>query len=123
MFSKLTESFKNSRNGLKLAWADDQSFRNTCWQAALGTIIATVIAVTRHADDFMWLLMVASLFPMVIIEMVNSSIEAVTDKASPEKHPLAKKAKDMGSAAVLLSRILAILCWSVALCAIYRGPY
>lgn len=123
MLYKLTESFKNSCNGLKLAWADDRSFRYTCWQAGLGAIIATVIAVTKHADDFIWLLMVASLFPMVIIEMVNSSIEAITDKASPEKHPLAKKAKDMGSAAVLLSRILAILCWAVSLCAIYRAPY
>ena len=53
--------------------------------------------------------------PILIVETINTAIEAVTDKASPERHPLAKKAKDIGSSAVLLARIYAIMAWSVVL--------
>ena len=117
MFHPL-KAFKNSCNGLKMAWAEDQSWRNTLWQAVAGILVATVIFFVSNETVFMWLLMVGSLFPMVIVETVNCSIEAVTDKASPERSKLAMKAKDMGSAAVLLSRCFAILCWVVALFAI-----
>jgi len=80
-----------------------------------GVVIATGFKIFYQETIFMWLLLVGSLFPMMIIETVNCSIEAVTDKASPERHPLAKKAKDMGSAAVLLARIFAITCWGVVI--------
>ena len=109
------KAFKNSCNGLKLAFQEDKSWRNTLWQFCTGVVIATVIYFFSNETVFMWLLMSASLFPMVIIETVNCSIEAVTDKASPERSQLAMKAKDMGSAAVLLSRLFALLCWIVAL--------
>lgn len=109
------KAFKNSCNGLKLAWAEDRSWRNTFLQFCIGTVAATFIFFNSNETILMWLLMVGSLFPMVIVETVNSSIEAVTDKASPERSALAMKAKDIGSAAVLLSRIFAILCWVVAL--------
>lgn len=117
MFHPL-KAFKNSCNGLKLAFAEDQSWRNTFWQFCAGTVVASIIFFTSDETVFMWLLMVGSLFPMVIVETVNSSIEAVTDKASPERSLLAMKAKDIGSAAVLVSRCFAILCWIVALGAI-----
>lgn len=117
--SSRIDAFKNSLNGLRLAWADDQSFRNTACQGAAGFVIATGITLYTHANIMHWLLLVGSLFPMVIIETVNTSIEAVTDKASPERHPLAKRAKDIGSSAVLLSRIFALMCWAVALTHIF----
>lgn len=115
MFSPI-KAFKNSCSGLKFAWTEDQSWRNTLFQFIAGNFIATGLYFWTNETVFMWLLMTASLFPMVIIETVNCSIEAVTDKASPERSKLAMKAKDLGSAAVLLSRIFAILCWTVALC-------
>jgi diacylglycerol kinase (ATP) len=108
---KLRNNFKNSCNGLKLAWADDQSFRNSCWQFIIGAIIASAIVIYNDFSAFLWLLLVGSLFPIVIVETINCSIEAVTDKASPERHPLAKKAKDIGSAAVFMTRMLALCCW------------
>ena len=115
MFSPI-KAFKNSCNGLKFAWEEDQSSRNTLFQFIAGIILATGIFFLTEETVFMWLLMVASLFPMLIVETINCSIEAVTDKASPERSKLAMKAKDLGSAGVLLSRIFAILCWIVALC-------
>lgn len=104
-------AFKNSCNGLRLAWAEDHSFRNSAWQVVWGIIIATGIVFYNHWSIWMWLVMAGSLFPILIVETINTSIEAVTDKASPERSPLAKKAKDIGSAAVLLTRILTLLCW------------
>ncbi|MDB5478192.1 MAG: dgkA [Alphaproteobacteria bacterium] len=111
----ITTSFRNSYNGLRLAWTEDRSFRNTTCQVVAGVIIATVFTLHYNETIFKWLLLVGSVFPMLIIETVNCSIEAVTDKASPERHPLAKKAKDMGSAAVFLARLFAIICWGVVI--------
>ena len=51
---------------------------------------------------------------VLIVELLNSAIEAVVDKVSPEFHTLAERAKDMGSAAVLLSLILAGVVWAAA---------
>ena len=109
------KAFKNSCNGLKMAFTEDRSWRNTFFQFCVGAVLASLIFFLSDESVFIWLLMVGSLFPMVIVETVNSSIEAVTDKASPERSALAMKAKDIGSAAVLVSRIFAILCWIVAL--------
>ncbi len=106
-------AFKNSCNGLRMAWAEDHSFRNSVWQVVFGVVLASGVSGYYHFTIWLWLLLVGSLFPIVIVETINSSIEAVTDKASPERHPLAKKAKDIGSAAVLLTRIFAALCWAV----------
>ena len=114
MFHPL-KAFKNSCTGLKLAWTEDRSWRNTFWQFCAGVLIASLIFFVSEETIFMWLLMVGSLFPMVIVETINCSIEAVTDKASPERSALAMKAKDMGSDAVLLSRGFAFLCWVVVL--------
>ena len=108
-------AFKNSCNGLRLAWVEDHSFRNSSWQVFWGILLATVLVAYNHWSVWMWLIMAGSMFPIVIVETINTSIEAVTDKASPERSPLAKKAKDIGSAAVLLTRCLALICWVVAI--------
>ena len=60
-------------------------------------------------------LMVGSIMLILIVEILNSGLEAVVDKASPEKHELAKRAKDMGSAAVLLSLFNAAAVWAFVL--------
>jgi diacylglycerol kinase (ATP) len=52
---------------------------------------------------------------VLVVELLNSAIESVVDIASPEYHVLAKRAKDLGSAAVLLSIVLAVVLWIVAI--------
>ena len=59
--------------------------------------------------------MIASVLLVLIVELINSAIEAVVDRISPEQHPLAKRAKDFGSAAVLLSLINVPLIWTLVL--------
>ena len=115
MPSSVIRAFINSTNGLKLAWKDDASFRRSVWQVVAGFIIATILYQMLNLRVYEWLLLMASLLPIVIVELINTAIESVTDKASPERHPLAKKAKDVGSAAVLITRVMTLLCWTVVL--------
>jgi len=108
-------SFKNSCNGLRTAWAEDHSFRNAALQTLAAVAIATALEAFHVIGLFYWLILVGAVMPILVVETINTAIEAVTDKASPEHSPLAKKAKDIGSAAVLLTRIYAIICWIVVL--------
>ncbi len=55
--------------------------------------------------------MLASLVLLLIVELINTAIETIIERISPEIHPLSKKAKDVGSAAVLLAFLLAIGVW------------
>jgi diacylglycerol kinase (ATP) len=59
--------------------------------------------------------MIASVIAVLVVELLNSGIEAVTDRISLEDHALAKRAKDLGSAAVLLSLINVVIVWTLAL--------
>jgi len=49
----------------------------------------------------------------MVVELLNSALEAAVDRISSERHPLAGKAKDMGSAAVFLALAMSLLCWAV----------
>ncbi len=108
-------SFKHSRDGLRCAWKDDHSFRVSAIQFVLGFLIASILLLIHEIGILTWLLLIGATIPILIVETINTAIEAVTDKASPERHPLAKKAKDIGSAAVLLARVYAIITWTVVL--------
>lgn len=63
------------------------------------------------------LLLIASVILVLIVELLNSAIEAVVDDISLSNRPLAKRAKDMGSAAVLLSLLNCLICWAFVLVA------
>lgn len=115
MFGPFFRAFTHSSHGLHSAWQDDASFRRTVWQVAICIILATLLTYWLNLSTGRWLVLVASQLPIVVVELINTAIEAVTDKASPERHPLAKKAKDIGSAAVLMTRLMALLIWIVVI--------
>jgi diacylglycerol kinase (ATP) len=56
-------------------------------------------------------LMIGSLFMVLVIELLNSSVEAAIDRISFEHHDLSKRAKDFGSAAVMLALLIALIIW------------
>jgi diacylglycerol kinase (ATP) len=68
------------------------------------------------------LILVLSVLHVLAVELLNSAIEATVDRISIERHPLAGQAKDMGSAAVLVSLAMAALCW-VVIAAPLLGPW
>lgn len=84
-------------------------------QEVILTIVLTPIALSLDVSVMAKLLMILSLLFILIIELVNSAIEAVVDRVSSERHPLSKQAKDMGSAIVLLAFVQALIVWSVCL--------
>jgi diacylglycerol kinase (ATP) len=97
--------------GLKSAWKHEHAFR----QELVFVVIGSVIALSLSISPFQKLFLIGVLVFVLIVELFNSAIEAIVDRVSLERHPLSKNAKDMGSAAVLLSIILAVASWAVVL--------
>jgi diacylglycerol kinase (ATP) len=97
--------------GLKAAWQNEAAFR----QELVVVVIATVVALALPVSAFQKLVLVAAMVLVLIVELVNSAIEAIVDRISLERHPLSKNAKDLGSAAVMLAVGIALATWGVVL--------
>ena len=93
--------------GLKAAYVNEAAFRQEIWLVIALTPIA-IIYGPSYADKA---ILIASLFFILLIEILNSALEAVVDRFGDEIHPLSGRAKDMGSAAVLLAFFIAGLIW------------
>jgi diacylglycerol kinase (ATP) len=109
--TRLINALGYSRDGLRAAWQNEAAFREEILLAAIAIPLALLLAKTGVDRA----LMMGSIILILIVEILNSAVEAVVDKASPEKNDLAKRAKDMGSAAVLLSLLNAVVVWACIL--------
>lgn len=114
---RILAAFAYSIAGLKTAWRYEHAFR----QELLLVIPATVIALLLPVSALQKLALIAVLVLVLIIELINSAIEAVVDRISLERHPLSKNAKDFGSAAVLLTLALAAVTWAVIVLPLFRS--
>lgn len=100
-----------SAAGLRAAYRGESAFRQEFWLAVLLLPLAFWLGQT-------WIevaLLAGSVMLVLIVELLNSAIEATVDRVSLELHDLSKRAKDFGSAAVLLSLLLVGGIWSAAL--------
>jgi len=109
--TRLFNALGYSRDGIAAAWRNEAAFREEVLLAAITIPLAIYFGKTGIERA----LLVGSIILILIVEILNSAVEAVVDKASPEKHELAKRAKDMGSAAVLFSLINAAVIWACVL--------
>ena len=100
-----------SFEGLKAAYRHEDAFRQEVW-LALGLI---PLALLLPASATGKALMIASVLVVLIVELLNSAVEATVDRVSLENHRLAKRAKDIGSAAVLFSLINVAVVWLLVL--------
>jgi diacylglycerol kinase (ATP) len=100
-----------SLDGFSAAFRHEDAFR----QEVLLALILIPIALNMPVSGTGKAMMVASVILVLIVELLNSAIEAVTDRVSLEDHVLAKRAKDMGSAAVMLSLINVPVVWVLVL--------
>jgi diacylglycerol kinase (ATP) len=108
---QLLNAFRWSMKGLHAAWRHEASFR---LEAILAVVLVPLGLWLGHGA----LEKIALVLPAVLVlsaELLNSAIEAVVDKVSPEFHELAGRAKDMGSAAVFLLLVFTVLCWALIL--------
>ena len=104
---RIVSAARNSLAGLAAAVRHEDAFRQELILAAVLVPIAIFMNVTYLEKA----LLVGSVLLVLVVELLNSAIEATVDRVSLEVHPLAKRAKDLGSAAVMLSLVLAASVW------------
>jgi len=102
---------KNSWCGLVYAFQEESAFRQELSLFVLLAPTACLLPIS-HLEK---VLLVSSLIMVLVVELLNSSVEAAIDRISFEHHDLSKRAKDFGSAAVMLALFIAVLMWS-AIC-------
>lgn len=107
-------AFGYSLAGLQVAYRGEAAFRQLVWLAALLIPIACLVPVSSLGRA----LLIASVLFSLVVELLNSAIEAAIDRISLERHPLSKAAKDMGSAAQLVSLCIIAVVW---LCVLLGG--
>jgi len=105
--SRIINAAGYSWSGLKAAYINEAAFRQEFWLVIALTPVAVIFAPSL-ADKA---LLIASLVFILLVEILNSALEAVVDRFGDEIHPLSGRAKDMGSAAVLLAFIVSALVW------------
>ena len=108
---RLLNAFKYSCAGLQEAYCNEDSFRQEVLLAAV------LLPLTFWLEPAMIgrALMIACVLLLITVELLNSAIEAAVDRISLDDHNLAKRAKDIGSAAVLISLINLVVVWSLVL--------
>jgi diacylglycerol kinase (ATP) len=108
---RVWNAFFYSLEGFRAAWKHEDAFRQESLLAMLLIPLAFFLAELPLERA----LMIASVLLVLIVELVNSAIEATVDRISLENHALAKRAKDIGSAAVLISLINVVVIWGLVL--------
>ncbi|MCH1782315.1 diacylglycerol kinase [Psychrobacter glaciei] len=109
--ARIVKATSYSIDGFKAAYQFEAAFRQVLW---LNFALLMALIFTPFDLSIKMLLMVAS-FLSLIVELFNTGIEASVDHTSTEQHPLAKIAKDVGSAAQFLALLLLTLLWLIAL--------
>ena len=109
--TRLFKAVGHSRAGLASAYRTEAAFRQEVWL----TFGLVPVALLIDIGPIERLLLIGSLLLVMIVELLNSGIEAVVDRISLERHELSKHAKDVGSAAVLLALINFLAVWASVL--------
>ncbi|MEI6597697.1 MAG: diacylglycerol kinase [bacterium] len=109
--SRLVNALKYTWDGLKAAAQFEEAFKQELMVVIPLSIAAWFIPVSAVERALLF----SVLQLILIVELINSAIEANTDHISLDRHPLAKRAKDMGSAAVFLSILIATVTWAAVL--------
>ena len=108
---RLIRAIGYSCRGLRDAFVDETAFR----QEAILALILIPVAAWLGENNVERALMIGALLLVLIVELLNSAVEAAVDRMGSEVNELSRKAKDLGSAAVLLSLSLAVVVWALML--------
>lgn len=108
---RVWNAFHYSLAGIRAAYRNEDAFRQETWLAALLLPLALVLPASGTGRA----LMAGSVVLVLIVELLNSAVEAAIDRISLDHHRLSKRAKDIGSAAVLLTLFNVIATWTLVL--------
>lgn len=106
---RIINAFGYSVKGMRAAFEHESAFRQET--ALLIILLPLAILLGQSIVDYS--ILIGSLLLVLIVELLNSAVEAVVDRVSDEHHKLAGRAKDMGSAAVFISLVNVIVIWSM----------
>lgn len=107
----LLNATRYSLAGLRAAVRHEEAFR----LELLTLVVAVPVAVWLGENGVERALLIGSCLLVLVVELVNSAIEAVVDRIGPERNELAGRAKDLGSAAVFCAIVLAVVIWVLVL--------
>jgi len=102
-------ALKNSLAGFKVAFRDESAFRQ---ELALAAILMPV-GIFVPVEPVVHVMLISSVLLVLAVELLNSSVEAAIDRISLERHELSRTAKDLGSAAVMVSLTICLVTWVV----------
>ncbi len=108
---RLINAFGYSLDGFKAAFEHEDAFRQEVFLA----LVLIPLAFYLGKNPIEQALMIASVLLVLIVELLNSAIEAAVDHTSTERNALAKRAKDIGSAAVFLALMIVVVVWGLML--------
>ena len=108
---RIWNAFNYSLSGLHAAYLNEDAFRQESLLAAVMIPAALLLPVSGIGKA----LMIASVLLVLVVELLNSAVEAAIDRISLDRHRLSKRAKDIGSAAVLVALINVLTTWSLVL--------
>lgn len=108
---RIINAFGYSKDGLAAAYRYESAFRQVLWL----NLILIVLTFILNFDSATKMLLIIASFISLITELFNTAVEAAVDHTSTEKHELAKRAKDAGSAAQLLALTMLGIVWAIAL--------
>jgi diacylglycerol kinase (ATP) len=110
-FTRIYKAAGYSLKGLKAAWKNEAAFR----EESLVIVPAILLSFYLDVSQIERILMDGSLILVILVELLNSAVEAAIDRIGPEHHELSGRAKDMGSAAVFIAIGFALFTWAVIL--------
>ena len=97
--------------GFKATWTHEEAFR----QEVILFVVTTPLAIWLGETNIEKLLLIGSMVLVMLVELLNSAVEAVVDRVGLEHHELSGRAKDIGSAAVMMSLVWAAITWALIL--------
>lgn len=109
--ARLARACGSTGRGLVAAWRDEAAFRQECLLA----VVVLPLGLWLGATGIERLLLTGPMLLVLIVELLNSAIEAAVDRIGVERHPLSGKAKELGSAAVFVAFVLLGTCWLLVL--------
>lgn len=95
--------------GLRAAWRNEAAFRQECVLAVIMTPTAFWLGQTAVERS----LLIGTVWLVLVVELLNSAVEAVVDRVGTDHHKLSGQAKDLGSAGVFVSLLLTVLVWGM----------
>ena len=108
---RVLNATRYSIEGLAAAWKHEAAFR----QEAMLAVVLVPVGLWLGRTGVEKALLAGSVLAVLVVELLNSGVEAIVDRASPDIHELAKRAKDLGSAAVMVSIAATCLVWGLVL--------